>query len=308
MEANRKVVCFGEILFDILPTGKKAGGAPMNVAYHLHTLGINSVMISKVGNDKNGAELLQFLNKMGLSTDYCQIDKTAQTSEVLAKILDNHEVTYDILYPVAWDYISWDEKFDSLLADADAFVFGSLSARHEITRETLFRMLEKQVYKVFDVNLRVPHYSKEIIGELLERADLVKLNLHELKLAAQWFEGAAKTEFECINALQEHFEINEIIVTKGSRGASYYTPSLRYDYPAYRVEVNDTVGSGDSFLAAFLSKKLKGAALETTLEYSAALGAYITMQSGACPDYSELDLERFLWKNELVKINRLLNK
>ena len=132
---------------------------------------------------------------------------------------------------------------------------------------------------------------------MLSRADLVKLNLQELQIVAEWFSPSAKSEQECIAGLQEVFQTKEIIVTKGSEGASYYSPALIYNCPAYRVQVNDTVGSGDSFLAAFLAGKLKGESIETSLDYAAALGAYIATHAGACPEYSRLELERFIWNH-----------
>ena len=293
---NPSVICYGEVLWDILPAGKKPGGAPMNVAYHLHQLGINSVVISRVGNDRAGEELLEFLKLIGLSTDLCQIDENHATSEVRAKISDNHEVTYDILFPVAWDYISWQDSFENLLAETDAFVFGSLAARNETSRETLYQLLSTANYRVFDINLREPHYSPEVIRELLKKSDIVKLNIHELNLVSEWYSGKAESEIDRVKVIQDQFQIKEIIVTKGSHGASYYTSDIRYDYAAYGVDVTDTVGSGDSFLAAFLSKKLKGEPLETTLNYASALGAFITTHSGACPEYDQSDLERFIWK------------
>lgn len=289
------VICFGEILWDILPTGKKPGGAPMNVAYHLHQLGIDSAIISRVGNDLPGEELVRFLNSIGLTTNLCQVDSKHNTSEVHARISENHEVSYDILYPVAWDYISWQKEFESLLGKTDAFVFGSLAARNETSRDTLLELLTSASYRVFDINLRQPHYSPTTIEELLKRSDLLKLNEHELKLVSEWFNPAASSEMDRIKGLQDRFRLEEILLTKGSHGASYFSSSIRFDYPAYNVQVADTVGSGDSFLAAFLSKKLRGESLETTLNFASALGAFITTHSGACPEYTRSDLDRFIW-------------
>ena len=128
---------------------------------------------------------------------------------------------------------------------------------------------------------------------------MLKLNEHELKLVSEWFNPAATTEIDRIKGLQDRFKLAEILLTKGSHGASYFSSSIRFDYPAYNVQVTDTVGSGDSFLAAFLSKKLRGEPLETTLNYASALGAFITTHSGACPEYSQSDLERFIWIKDL---------
>lgn len=299
-EPKKNTVCFGEILWDMLPTGKKPGGAPMNVAYHLHKLGLNSQFISSVGNDNAGSELIGFLEEMGLSTQNIQTNTAQKTSEVLATINDNHEVSYDIVYPVAWDYIAWDPAYEELLRSSDAFIFGSLASRNEASKATLLKMLDYCKYRVFDVNLRAPHYSPQLIEALLKKTDLLKLNGAELQLIGEWFSSSLKKEADIVEMLFNDFGIKEIIITKGSTGASYYTPSLQYNYPAYKITVNDTVGSGDSFLAAFISMKLVNAHLEETLDYAVALGAFITTQAGACPPYSKYDLTRFIWKKQLI--------
>jgi fructokinase len=300
MKSKKSVVCFGEILWDNLPTGKKPGGAPMNVAYHLHKLGINSQLISSIGDDQSGVELMGFLKEIGLKTDLVQIDHAYDTSEVQASVNPgNHEVTYEIIAPVAWDFISWQPNFETLLKEAQAFVFGTLSARNPASRNTLYQMLEHSSYRVFDVNLRAPHYSPEVIEALLKKSNLVKLNSSELLLIAQWYHPACVKEAECVEVLFDRFNIAEVIITKGSQGATYYTALFRYDYPAYAVNVADTIGSGDSFLAAFLAMKLGDEPVEITLDYAVAMGAFITSQAGACPQYSKFDLERFIWKKKL---------
>lgn len=296
---SKSVVCFGEILWDNLPTGKRPGGAPMNVAYHLHKLGINSHLISSIGNDLSGAELITFLKEIELDTRNVQTDNKYSTSEVQATMDPiSHEVTYEIIAPVAWDYISWQPHFKALLEQSDAFVYGTLSARNMDSRNTLYKMVEYSPYRVFDVNLRAPHYSQEVIQTLLGQSHMVKLNNNELLLIAQWYNSKCTIEAECVEVLFNQFNMDEVLITKGSRGATYYTSSLRYDYPAYNIEVADTIGSGDSFLAAFLAMKLKSEPLEIILDYSVAMGAFITSQAGACPKYSKFDLERFIWKRK----------
>lgn len=299
-QLNKPVVCFGEILWDNLPAGRRPGGAPMNVAYHLHQLGLNSQLISSVGDDQPGRDLLDFLKQIGLETALVQKDTEHATSEVLASVNEiNNEVTYEIMYPVAWDYISWQPKFEALLKASQAFVFGTLSARNTASRETLRRMLGLAPYRVYDVNLRSPHYSQEVIDSLLRNADLVKLNSAELMLIAKWYDPACQKEGEGVEVLFKHFEMKEIIITKGHMGATYHTPSFSYDYPAYPVKVADTIGSGDSFLAAFLAMKLGDEPVDLTLDYAVAMGAFITSQPGACPPYSQFDFNRFIWKKKL---------
>lgn len=304
----RHVVCFGEILWDNLPTGRKPGGAPMNVAYHLNKLGVNGTLISRVGEDQNGEELLDFIKSKGLSTEFCQKDAHYNTSTVEVSIGADHEVKYDILAPVAWDYIEFEPRLEALISLADAFVFGSLAVRNADSFQTLQKLLEKAKYKVFDVNLREPHFSKEAIAKLLHQTDLLKLNIHELDLLYAWFGTDCHTEWERIGVLQEQFGIQEIVVTKGATGATFYTENAQCNYPAFKVEVNDTIGSGDSFLAAFLSQKLIHEDIQESLASASALGAYVTTRAGACPEYKKYDLNRFVWKNELKENLKIIIK
>ncbi|MNX33119.1 2-dehydro-3-deoxygluconokinase [compost metagenome] len=296
-------MCFGEVLWDLLPGGKKPGGAPMNVAYHLHKLGLKSHMISSVGQDEAGLELLDFLKSIELPLTYIQQDALHQTSAVQATVGDNHEVSYDILFPVAWDFIRWEPAHEQLISNADAFIFGSLGSRNETSREALLKMLDYAKYRVFDVNIREPHYTQDFVIKLLDKCDLVKLNLAELEMIAGWFNPACINELERIELLFERFNFQEVIITKGGKGATYYTETIRYDYPAYPVDVQDTVGSGDSFLAAFLAMKLSDEPLEEVLNYAVAMGAFVTAQSGACPEYSKFDFDRFIWKRSLTNLH-----
>lgn len=301
------VVCFGEILWDNMPGGRKPGGAPMNVAYHLNQLGIDSTLISKVGSDQNGEDLLKFINEKGLSTEFCQKDPVYNTSTVEVSIGADHEVSYEIVAPVAWDFIMPEDRLENLVSLADALVFGSLAVRNSVSFKTLQTLLEKARYRVFDVNLREPHFTKEVIALLLHQTDLLKLNIHELILISAWFGTTCQSEWERIKVLQELFGIKEIVVTKGVAGATYYIAEAQRNYPAFPVEVNDTVGSGDSFLAAFLSEKLRNKDIHESLNSASALGAYVTTQAGACPEYKRDDLNRFTWQNELKQNQQLIS-
>jgi len=295
---KKSVVCFGEILWDNLPEGRKPGGAPMNVAYHLHKLGLQSHLISCIGDDQPGRDLMGFLANIGLQTNWIQVDNEHETSQVVATINEENEVTYEILAPVAWDFITLEDKTEDLVKTADAFVYGSLASRNETSRVALLQMLEKAKYKVFDVNLRTPHYHPELVADLLRRADLVKINSAELCMIAGWNSIPCLTELDCVEALFKKFGMSEILITKGSQGARYYNNEIVYEYPAYRINVVDTIGSGDSFLAAFLAMRLTGEPMDIAMDYSAAMGAFITGQSGACPEYSKSDFDRFLWKKK----------
>lgn len=292
-----RVICYGELLWDNLPTGRMAGGAPMNVAYHLNRLGAESQMITRTGEDQAGAGLIAFSSEIGLPIANIQIDHTHPTGEVIATIMANEEVVYDILPDAAWDFIAFQPNFSELAAAADAFVFGSLAARSSGSRETLFRLIDAAKYRVFDINLRAPHYSKEILHQLLSKADLLKLNNDELILLNSLFFVEGSPEKDTMSFLLQTYEITEIILTKGSEGASYFTADEHYTGKAYPVKVADTVGAGDSFLAAFLYKKFTGAPVSEAFDYARAMGAFIAGKKGGCPPYSVAELEQFIAEN-----------
>lgn len=299
-QKTKRIVCYGEVLWDIFPTKTKPGGAPMNVAYHLRKFGIDSRMISRVGKDEAGEKLLNLLTEWDIPTENCQIDKAYETGKVIATVLSGNEMSYTIHLPVAWDYIAPDKKNDSLVSEADAFVFGSLVTRNQTSRETLYQLIEKAKFKVFDINLRQPYYSQEIIEYLLEKCNLLKLNESELELIITWFSGENLVEESAVRFLQQKFKIDEVIVTKGGDGASYYTQSSKYTFPAFEVKVKDTCGSGDSFLAAFLAKKFENQSPETCMIYATGLGAFVASHEGACPDYDLAKLESFISQRQTL--------
>ncbi|MCZ4244074.1 carbohydrate kinase family protein [Pedobacter punctiformis] len=295
---NVTVICFGEVLWDNFPSGKKPGGAIMNVAYHLKNLGVNSHLISKIGKDGNGAELQQVLNHLGIDDTYVQIDEKHKTSTVEVHVGEDNEVTYEIVQPVAWDFITPENPHTRLVAQADALVYGSLSGRTETSRKTLEHLLELAPYRVMDVNLRAPHYNESYISSLLHKTDLLKLNLDELGIISNWFSQQCKTETDRVDLLQNKFNIPEMVVTKGGKGASYYGVKTEHHWPAYNIKVKDTVGSGDSFLAGLLSMKLSNEYINDTLDFAVALSAYITTQEGACPVYEKSAINRFMMKHK----------
>ncbi len=280
------IICFGETLFDILPDGALPGGAPMNVAIHLHYNGHTSLVISRVGNDAAGDSLTGFLHEKGLSTDYIQRDQTYPTGIVQANVGDKTQVTYTIVEPVAWDYISFDERAAAAVRESEVFVYGSLASRGKNTRQTLVKYLPLARLKVFDVNLRPPHYTPEGIGQLLAQADIVKMNHHELIEITGWY-GISLREKESMEYLMKRLNKQLLLVTRGENGAALITKDQYAEHSGFPVTVEDTIGSGDAFLAAFLHKYLSGAATASILPYACAAGAYVATQRGATPRVPE---------------------
>lgn len=284
------IVCFGEILWDVLPSGAMPGGAPMNVAYHLKKLNHDPLLITRVGHDEWGKGLIELLERNEISTEYFQMDHVLETGKVIANVVDSHNVTYDIINPVAWDNIHWEDSFEPIVKNANFFVFGSLAARNQSSRATLFRLLELAERKVLDVNLRPPFFNQEIITDLLMRTDMLKLNNAELKFVTGWF-SPYDSEEDRIRMLQDRFKISTVIVSRGDQGCTVMHQGSIYKHEGFQVDVVDTIGSGDAFLAGFLSSRLQGNSFNVAIEYANALGALIATYSGACPHYDGSDIQ-----------------
>lgn len=287
------VVCFGEVLWDILPSGAVPGGAPMNVAYHLFKLKKNPALITSVGADEKGKELINLFSEHGVCTDFFQINDEHETGKVYAVPNEHNEVVYDIVMPVAWDFIKWNEAINDLVSSAEYFVYGSLAARNQISKKTLFQLLGVAKNKVLDINLRPPHFDRRIVEELLSSCDFLKLNIAELELITGWFSNYNSLE-DRVKSITEKFKINKLVVTKGGDGASLFLDGNIYNHSGFKVNVKDTVGSGDAFLAGLISKLSVNASPMDALEYASGLGAFIAMKTGACPNYDIIEVKSLI--------------
>jgi fructokinase len=290
-----KITVFGEMLWDMLPSGKQPGGAPMNVAIHLKNFGLNPAFISRVGDDDLGVELMNYLDKQGLNTDFIQTGLTHLTGVVKVNLTDKTEVTYKIVQPVAWDYIQVTPENKQLVKDSNVFVYGTLSVRSQQSRDSLFELLEEARLKVFDVNIRPPHLDRATTEYLLEQADIVKVNEQELDTVCTWFGIQSGLETQ-MKFLYERFELNLVCVTLGAEGAMVLSTEGYYSQPGYEVEVQDTIGSGDSFLAMLLREYM--APIPQALKKACAVGALVASYNGATPDISESVLDHFLTINQ----------
>jgi fructokinase len=292
------VACIGEILWDLLPSGAKPGGAPMNVAYHLKKLGMQPAMISRIGKDEWGKKMLGILNDNGLTTDYIQLDQDHPTGIVNATVGENNEVSYEIVHPVAWDFIEAEERVFGIVKNAEYFIYGSLAARDEVSKKTIFALIESASCKVLDINFRPPHFSQAVAKHLLNTADILKLNEHELPLIAGWCSKFQDMDDQ-VRCIQDHFSIPEIIVTCGSMGAMICHQGKIVKHGGYKVKVADTVGSGDAFLAGYISQRKKAADAQTRLEFANAMGAFIASKNGACPQYEVREVYELMREPEL---------
>ena len=292
-----QITCFGEVLMDVFPTHKKIGGAPLNVAVRLQSFGNAIAMISSVGADKKGNKIVDFIQKNNLNCEGLQVDEQLKTGNVKVTLNSKGSASYDIKFPRAWDQIQLTEKAKNITKEADAFVFGSLVARNEVSRNTLYELLKIANYKIFDVNLRPPYYTIEILSYLMNQANFIKFNDEEI------FEIAKDLNFES-TSLEENIQFiaattqtKSICVTKGKHGAILYYHDAFYYNKGYHIKVVDTVGAGDSFLASLITKLLKKESPQKALDFACAVGALVAGSEGANPAIKVEDVNKFLFSS-----------
>lgn len=282
---NIQILCFGETLWDHLPTGSQAGGAPMNVAIHLHKLGVNVDLVSRVGNDELGKQLINFLKSSGLLIDFIQIDEKMQTSEVLVHLDKNKNASYNIIKPVAWDNIEINNSLHHLASEVSCIVYGSLAARSKKSFLTLQQIINSKALKVMDVNLRPPHVDNKVLDALLKQADIIKMNEEELSILSK-----GSNEKDRIEWIANTYTSKVVIITKGKNGTIAFANEEFYYHRGFVINVMDTVGAGDAFLAGFLSKYLCDKNILNALSFGNALGAFVASQEGATPEYKLMDI------------------
>lgn len=290
-----KAISFGEVLWDVFPTHKKIGGAPLNVALRMNSLGAEVTMVSRVGDDEDGDAIVSFIKENGVNTDFVQSGSDYKTGVVNVMVNEKGNASYDILYPSAWDKIKVDEQLMSEISKADVFFFGSLSVRDEDSRSTLMHLLENNdTFKVFDVNLRTPYYTFELINELMLKADFIKLNDEELLEISQEMGSPYHSFEQNIKFIAEQTQTSQICVTKGAFGAVLYYNDKFYCNSGYFIKVVDTVGAGDSFLASLLSKLLKGKSPQKALKFACAVGALVAGSEGANPKLTIKEIKKYM--------------
>lgn len=279
----KKVLAVGEVVWDVFPTGKRLGGAPVNFAYFAQALGAYGLPVTAIGTDALGDETLEALKLTGLDLSLLQRNGLP-TSRVLVTTDAAGVPQYEIVEGVAWDGIACDERTLAEFRDADVVCWGSLAQRSATSRESILRLLDAApagCLKVFDINLRQSFYSREIVEASLLRADILKLNEDELPVVASLF-GICGSVSEVISSLLERFALREIIFTEGAVQSSVYDASgLVSLIPTPKVEVIDTVGAGDSFTAAYIMGRLHGLSVAEAHSKAVAVSAWTCTQSGA---------------------------
>lgn len=290
-----KAVCFGEVLWDVFLDEERIGGAPLNVASRLSSLGVATEMISKVGTDEKGKKIISYLRSHNVGTKNVSIDSNYPTGVVNVKLSESGSATYDICYPSAWDKIEITMEQVSAVENADVLIFGSLICRDDVSRNTLFELLKKAKYKVLDFNLRPPHYTKELIFFLLEKADFIKFNDDELFEISELLDSPFHSLEQNLQFIADRSSARTICVTKGRHGAVFLVNNKLYYNSGFKIKVKDTVGAGDSFLATLLAKFLQGEKPQTALDYACAVGALVAAEKGANPNLDSREVTKFIY-------------
>lgn len=289
MKDNKPVIVgIGELLWDMLPTGKRAGGAPINFVYHATQLGAEGYAISAVGNDVSGAEIIQELDKNGISHLLGTV--AYPTGSVMVELKDGIP-TYTIIEGVAWDHIPLTQEAIDLVKRADAICFGTLAQRSLESRTTIHTLLSyarEDSLRFFDINIRQSYYSKELIESMLERANIFKINDEELELVREMF-GLSDDEGTACRQLIDRYKLRYMILTAGSRYSSVYTPDDSSTIQTPKVTVADTVGAGDSFSGAFVYSLLTGKSLREAHRIAVETSAFVCTKEGAWPAYPNKD-------------------
>lgn len=276
----------GEALWDMLPEGRKIGGAPANFAYHVSQFGYQSRVVSAVGSDELGDEILSNFEDKNLQGVIANV--AYPTGTVQVTLDDNGIPMYEIKEGVAWDNIPFTEELKELALATRAVCFGSLAQRNKVSRQTINRFLDampngESQYKVFDINLRQKFYTEEIICDSLKRCNILKINDEELVTISEMFGYANISQEDKCWILLAKYNLKMLILTCGTDGSYVFTPGEVSFMETPKVEVADTVGAGDSFTAAFIASTLNGATIQQAHKLAVYVSAYVCTQNGAMP-------------------------
>lgn len=290
-----KFVSYGEVLFDVFKNAKKIGGAPLNLALRIKSFGFPVSMISAVGNDEDGNTLIDYIKDHGIDSSGIIVKNDYDTGVVTVALSESGSASYTIEHPSAWDKIDTDDILKNIVSPSDVFLYGSLACRDEVSRTTLYSLLENnKSYKVFDVNLRAPHYKIDILKNLMNYADFIKFNDEELLEISAEIGSASKSIEENIHFISQYTNTDSICVTKGKHGAVLLWKGVLYHNAGFLITVVDTVGAGDSFLASLISQLLSNGNPQKAIDFACAVGSIVAGHEGANPEIQQEDIYQFL--------------
>jgi fructokinase len=280
-----KILAVGEVLWDLLPAGRQLGGAPGNFVCHAQALGAEARLVTQIGNDALGREVLERFLQKGIPTDTLTVDPHAPTGTVSVELGAGGQPTFTIHENAAWDCLSLTDASLAAAACCDAICFGSLGQRSEIARTAIRRLVggtRANGMRIFDVNLRAPFYGRKVIEASLELANVLKLNDQELPILAEMF-GLPRGIDQILAEMLRRYDLRLIALTRGSGGSLLVTPNGRSEHAGVSTDVRDTVGAGDAFTAAMTLGVLKRWNLDQISQRANEVAAYVCSQSGATP-------------------------
>lgn len=292
MKEQHLILGVGELLWDLLPEGPQLGGAPANFAVMAGRLGNHAVILSRIGRDELGRKAVEILDPLPADTAYLEVDATHETGKVTVA-LENGQPHFTIHEPSAWDFMEMSDQWLSVAERADAICFGTLAQRALESRQTVQTLVSEtpaSCIRVFDVNLRAPFYSSEVIQESLELATVMKMNDGEVEqvlslLGLPEYDGSPREQLRrgAERLLDEFPTLQMVAITRGGHGSLLVEREEWNEHPGFPVKVADTIGAGDAFTAAMTHYLLRGAGLATLNEAGNRWGAWMATQSGAMP-------------------------
>jgi fructokinase len=287
------VVGLGEVLWDLLPSGKVLGGAPANFAYMANVLGDKGIVASRVGHDQLGREALQAMQDLDLSSEYVQQDNQHATGVAEVSIDSDGQPTFTIKEPVAWDFLEWTPAWQELSKRADIICFGSLGQRSPASAETVdcfLRNTGADAIRIFDANLRQSFYTADLLIRSLQRADILKLNDQELPRVSALLGSDGGDEIDMARGLLNRFHLQLVCVTRGTNGSLLVSEEKVAHHAGFKVKVADTVGAGDAFTACLAHHYLRGNSLEQINESANRFASWVATQVGATPKSDHLQI------------------
>jgi fructokinase len=294
---SHKIVAFGEVVWDILPEGKTLGGTPLNMVFRCNSFGENGYLLSRLGYDNSGNEALDRLEELGMSHENVQIDDEFPTGTVNVSFNDRDEAKYEVVLDVAFDHIEFSAKALKLARNADCLFYGLLPLRFGISRNTIRELIKESPDSIhfFDLKLFEHFFDKKVIENLLFSSDIVRIKEKEISFLIKEL-GMKESDLEGFSEqLAKKYKIDIILVTRGSKGVfAHHNSQGSFVDPGYSMEVEDNIGSGMAFCAAFLNHYLKGKSIQKALEFGNAAGALNTTKRGATTFFNSDDVLEFV--------------
>lgn len=285
---KRLVVGLGEVLWDMLPEGRKIGGAPVNFAYHAGQFGIDTMAVSAIGNDKLGEDTIAEMNGKHLNHIFPSVPYP--TGSVQVSLDEKGVPAYDIKENVAWDNIPFTNEIESVARSCRAVCFGSLAQRNAVSRNTIRKFIESTpdgCIRIFDINLRQNFYTSNVIHDSLELCNILKINDEEIMLVSRMFNYDSSNIENVCRTIMEDFSLEMVILTCGTKGSYIFTKDDVSFMPTPKVNVADTVGAGDSFTGSFCAAILRGLPVAEAHKKAVEVSAYVCTQNGAMPEIPE---------------------